>query len=116
MHASDVGGWSNRSLPLLCAFDRILAPGSRRVRRGDWRDFSTHDMRRLSCGGLNEVKSGSVRIAGKGDDRGNELKPFVAVQRVRQPGYACSGSGEIGQQIGQISWRIANFSFILMVL
>jgi hypothetical protein len=31
------------------------------------------------------MDSGSVRRAGKEDDRENELKPFVAVQRVRLP-------------------------------
>ncbi len=31
------------------------------------------------------MDSGSVRRAGEEDDRENELKPFVAVQRVRLP-------------------------------
>src|SRR5258707_3441440 len=39
------------------------------------------------------AKSSSVRIAGKGDDRGNELKPFVAVQGVQLP----PGKGPAGQ-------------------
>ena len=34
---------------------------------------------------LGVMDSGSVRRAGEEDDRENELKPFVAVQRVRLP-------------------------------
>ena len=39
------------------------------------------------------AQSGSVRRAGGGDDRQHELKPLVAVQRVRRP----PGKGRAGQ-------------------
>jgi len=54
---------------------------------------------------LNEVKSGT------------ELDVWQCRSRVSlRSTRACSGSGEIGQQIGQIGWRMMNFSFILMAL
>ena len=37
---------------------------------------------------LGVMDSGSVRRAGEEDDRENELKPFVAVQRVQLPSPA----------------------------
>ena len=62
MHASDVGGWSNRSLPLLYAFDRMYLPrfpprAARRLGGG-----SPHNMRRKSL--TVRRKNGIISVEG----------------------------------------------------